>query len=131
MSTADHEFVADCRVRAATDVLAHRWDPVVLAALGEGPARRGDLKTRIGGMQDKPLTETLARLVRWGLVERERHRESPQRVMYGLTALGRSLHDGPLTALAAWAVDHGDELLRGQGEPVTGEKPLRAWILSR
>ncbi|SKC66134.1 winged helix-turn-helix transcriptional regulator [Krasilnikoviella flava] len=118
MTTADHDFVADCRVRAATDVLAHRWDPVVLAALGEGRARRVDLKDRIGGMRDKPLTESLARLVRWGLVERERHRESPPRVTYGLTALGWTMHDGPLTALAAWAVEHGDELLRGEGEPV-------------
>ncbi|WP_435737740.1 helix-turn-helix domain-containing protein [Cellulosimicrobium sp. PMB13] len=121
MSTADHGFVADCRVRAATDVLTHRWDPVVLAALGEGPERRVDLKDKIGGMQDKPRTESLARLVGWGLVERRRHRESPPRVVYALTTLGQSMHDGPLLALAAWAVDHGDELLRGEGETVADE----------
>ena len=114
MELVDHAFVADCRVRAATDVLRHRWDPVVLAALGEGPARRVDLKEKIGGIRDKPLTESLARLAHWGLVVREHHRTSPPRAVYALTALGLSLYTGPLLALATWAVDHGEELLRAQ-----------------
>ena len=120
MSIPDHSFVADCRVRAATDVLSHQWDPVVLAALGEGPVRRVDLKERIGGIRDKPLTEALARLMRRGLIARECHRASPPRAVYALTTLGQSLHDGPLFALASWAVDHGDDLLRAQSAPASG-----------
>lgn len=107
----DDQWVADCRVRAATDVLSHRWDSVVLAALGEGPLRRVDLRSSIGQVKDKPLTEALARLCEAGLVARRRYRAAPPGVVYELTSLGQSFHDGPLRSLAEWAEDHGEELL--------------------
>ncbi len=47
------ELIADCRLRAATDLFAHTWDPVVLAALRPGPRRRRELRAAIGGMSDK------------------------------------------------------------------------------
>ncbi len=105
------ELVADCRVRTGTDLLAHRWDPVALAALRPGPCRRAALRDAIGGISDKALTETLRRLRDAGLVERRAYAEAPPRVEYGLTALGASLVDGPLAALGRWAAEHGDELL--------------------
>ncbi|MGV9642173.1 winged helix-turn-helix transcriptional regulator [Streptomyces sp. NPDC003514] len=114
------EFVADCRVRAATDLFTHTWDPVVLAALGEGRRRRHALRTAIGGISDKALTEALHRLLATGLIERRAHPEVPPRVEYALTALGRSLVEGPMAALGRWALEHGEELLeareRGVGE---------------
>lgn len=58
-----YEMVADCRLRAATDLLAHTWDPVILSALDTGPRRRTDLRTAIGGISDKALTEALRRLL--------------------------------------------------------------------
>ncbi|MEV0355860.1 helix-turn-helix domain-containing protein [Nocardia sp. NPDC050697] len=108
--------VADCRVRAATDLLAHTWDPVVLAALHAGPRRRRALRTGIGGISDKALTAALGRLLRRGLIERHRYAEAPPRVDYALTALGRGLVDGPLRALAAWAHEHGDALLAAEAQ---------------
>ncbi|MEU6107534.1 helix-turn-helix domain-containing protein [Streptomyces albidoflavus] len=109
-----HEWVADCRLRAATDLFTHTWDPVVLAALRAGPRRRRELRTAIGGISDKVLTDTLRRLLSRGLVDRHAHAEAPPRVEYGLTSLGRSLVEGPMTALGRWAVEHGDELLEAQ-----------------
>lgn len=103
---ADHshgEWVVDCRIRAATDLLSHRWDGVVLAALGAGPRRRVDLRTFVGQVKDKPLTEALGRLMAAGLVAR---RQEGQASVYELTQRGRSFHDGPLTALAAWVREH-------------------------
>ncbi len=93
----DHgdQFVADCRVRLAADLFAHTWNPVVLTALRAGPRRRHRLRAEIGGISDKVLTETLRRLERAGLVERAAYAEAPPRVDYALTALGRSLVDGP------------------------------------
>lgn len=105
------ERVADCRVRAATDVLSHRWDGVVLAALGAGPLRRVDLSREIGQVKDKPLTDALRRLTTSGLIMRHRPHHAPSTVVYDLTSLGRSFHDGPLQALATWALEHGDTLL--------------------
>jgi DNA-binding HxlR family transcriptional regulator len=105
------ELVADCRLRAATDLLAHTWDPVVLAALRPGPRRRRELRAAIGGMSDKVLTDALRRLCAHGLVARRAFAQAPPRVDYALTPLGQSLVDGPMRALGSWALEHGDELL--------------------
>lgn len=104
-------LVADCMVRAATDVLAHSWDPVVLAALREGPQRRVELRHRIGGISDKALTEALDRLEARNLVDRTRYAEAPPRVVCALTTLGRTFADGPLAALGRWAAEHGEAML--------------------
>ncbi|MFD8817841.1 winged helix-turn-helix transcriptional regulator [Streptomyces sp. NPDC059627] len=109
-----HELVADCRLRAATDLFAHTWDPVVLAALRPGPCRRRELRAFIGGISDKVLTDSLHRLLAGGLVERHAHAEAPPRVDYALTELGQSLVEGPMKALGRWAIEHGDELLEAQ-----------------
>ncbi|MHA5050559.1 winged helix-turn-helix transcriptional regulator [Streptomyces sp. SD15] len=111
-----YELVADCRLRAATDLLAHTWDPVVLAALRPGARRRRELRASIGGISDKALTEALHRLLASGLISRHAYAEAPPRVEYDLTSLGRSLVDGPLTALGRWTLEHGDELLLAQEE---------------
>jgi len=108
------DLVADCRLRAATDLFAHTWDPVVLAALRPGPRRRRDLRAAIGGMSDKVLTEALHRLGAHGLVGRRTFAQAPPRVEYELTPLGRSLVDGPMRALGDWITEHGDELLEAQ-----------------
>jgi DNA-binding HxlR family transcriptional regulator len=107
-----YEWVADCRLRATMDLFAHTWDPVVLAALSQGPHRRRDLKTAIGGISDKALTEALNRLTAHGLIQRRSYNEAPPRVDYELTKLGRTLVDGPMRALAEWTLDHADELLQ-------------------
>ncbi|HEX3792307.1 MAG TPA: helix-turn-helix domain-containing protein [Pseudonocardiaceae bacterium] len=108
------EPLADCRLRAATDLFTHTWDPVVLAGLRTGPRRRVDLLGAVGGLSDKVLTETLRRLLANGLIERRGYPAAPPRVEYRLTALGTSLVDGPMRELGRWALDHGDELLAAQ-----------------
>jgi DNA-binding HxlR family transcriptional regulator len=108
------ELLADCRLRAATDLLAHTWDPVVLAGLRPGPRRRRDLLTAIGGVSDKALTETLRRLLANGLIARHPRPAAPPHVEYALTPLGTTLVDGPMRALAAWTLTHGDALLAAQ-----------------
>ncbi|MBF6180917.1 winged helix-turn-helix transcriptional regulator [Nocardia otitidiscaviarum] len=117
------EFVADCRLRAATDLFAHAWDPVLLAALRDGPRRRGELRTRIGGLSDKAMTEALRRLLGCGLIERRSYARTPPRVDYGLTSLGVSFVDGPMRALAAWVDEFGAEL----PDADAGARPLRAY----
>lgn len=108
------DFVADCRLRAATDLFAHTWDPVVLAALRMGPRRRRELRTAIGGISDKVLTDSLRRLLTAGLLDRHAHAEAPPRVEYALTGLGRSLVEGPMAVLGRWALEHAEELLEAQ-----------------
>ncbi|SFM94223.1 transcriptional regulator, HxlR family [Streptomyces sp. cf124] len=109
-----YELVADCRLRAATDLFGHTWDPAVLAALRSGPLRRRELHAVIGGISDKVLTDSLHRLLASGLIERHAYAEAPPRVDYALTGLGQSLVEGPMMALGRWAIEHGDELLEAQ-----------------
>jgi DNA-binding HxlR family transcriptional regulator len=105
--------VVDCQLRAATELFAHTWNPVVLVALRGGPRRRHALRAAIGGISDKALTEALHRLRGHGLVERLEP-AAPRRAEYRLTDLGRSLLDGPMRALGDWITDHGEELLDAQ-----------------
>ncbi|HWJ61473.1 MAG TPA: helix-turn-helix domain-containing protein [Acidimicrobiales bacterium] len=105
------DFVADCHVRTAAELLAHRWDPVVIAALRTGPRRRLDLQRSIGGISDKSLTDALNRLVDRRLVGREAIAAAPPEVRYRLTDLGSSFAEGPLRVLGEWAQEHGEQLL--------------------
>ncbi|MFD8701990.1 winged helix-turn-helix transcriptional regulator [Kitasatospora sp. NPDC059648] len=107
-------FAADCRARLAFEVIANRWDSVVVYVLGErGPMRPRAMLDRIGGLSPKVLNETLRRLEYNGLVERRRYAEAPPRVDYTLTEAGTALL-GPIRALGAWAAVHGDAVLAAQ-----------------
>ncbi|MFJ9447197.1 winged helix-turn-helix transcriptional regulator [Kitasatospora sp. NPDC101235] len=108
--TTDQGFVADCRARLAFDLLANTWNAVVMWTLRGGPARPGELRERIGGISPKVLTETLRRLQFNGLVERRAYAESPPRVEYSLTRLGRTLLE-PLEAFGTWAFEHGEDVM--------------------
>jgi DNA-binding HxlR family transcriptional regulator len=106
-------FVSDCNVRAATELISHTWDPVVLTALRLGPTRRSELLQNIAGVSDKVLTESLRRLQDRGLVARARRpdsRATQDGAIYELSALGASFAHGPLLALAQWAADNQAEL---------------------
>lgn len=107
-------LLVDCRLRAATELFSHTWDPVILAGLGEGRLRRAELRALTGGISDKVLTEALRRLLGNGLIERRAFRAAPPRVEYGLTPLGTSLVEGPLRAMGQWTEEHGEELLDAQ-----------------
>ncbi|MDX6263581.1 MAG: hypothetical protein QOH84_5269 [Kribbellaceae bacterium] len=104
-------FVADCRLRQATDLIAHTWDPLVLMALRRGTTRRRDLLTGIGGISDKVLSQALSRLTSHGLIARTAIPADQRGVAYELTPTGSSLAAGPLAALARWAADNGEVLL--------------------
>jgi DNA-binding HxlR family transcriptional regulator len=79
-----------------------KWALLALAALEPGPQRFGMLRQRIEGVSRKMLAQTLRNLERDGLVTRTPHDESPLRVDYALTPLGRELLPRAL-ALKAWA----------------------------
>jgi DNA-binding HxlR family transcriptional regulator len=109
-------FVSDCHVRAAVELIDHRWDAVVLSALRAGPTRRKELLTRIAGVSDKVLTQSLHRLEARGLVTSARRAQPPSGgigAVYRLSPLGDSFASGPLAQLAQWAADHRDELVDG------------------
>jgi DNA-binding HxlR family transcriptional regulator len=106
-------FIADCQARLAFDFFTHTWNAVVIFGLREGPRRPGELRTAIGGISPKVLTETLRRLERAGLVARRAYAEAPPRVEYALTELGRSLLE-PIQAFGRWSEAHAEDVLAAQ-----------------
>ncbi|XVS60612.1 winged helix-turn-helix transcriptional regulator [Actinosynnema sp. CA-299493] len=102
-------FLADCPARTTLEVVGHTWSVVVVVALGDGPLRYGELLDRIGGISNKMLTQTLARLRGNGLL-------TSADGYHELTGLGRSLLT-PVRALAAWAEEHTGELLDARRDP--------------
>jgi DNA-binding HxlR family transcriptional regulator len=96
----------DCPLREVLDRIGDKWSVLVIAQLGDGPRRYGDLRRGIdGGISQRMLTRTLRGLERDGLVTRTAHLVVPPRVDYELTPLGRTLL-GPVDVLAAWATEH-------------------------
>ncbi|MFD7095989.1 winged helix-turn-helix transcriptional regulator [Streptomyces xanthophaeus] len=110
----DLTYTADCRARVAFEVLANRWDSVVVFTLGvTGPMRPRALVARIGGISPKVLNEALRRLEYNGLVERHAYAEAPPRVDYALTEAGTALLT-PMRAMGAWAAQYADDVLDAQ-----------------
>lgn len=99
-------FLADCPARTTLSIIGDTWSVVVVTALGERPRRHGELLERIGGISKKMLTQTLRKLERNGLIQRDG-------ATYRLTDLGSTLR-GVVGELAAWAEEHTDELLEAQ-----------------
>jgi DNA-binding HxlR family transcriptional regulator len=106
-------FIADCQARLAFDFFTHTWNAVVIFALREGPRRPGELRTAIGAISPKVLTQTLRRLERHGLVAREAYAGGPPRVEYALTGLGRTLLE-PIGAFGRWAEEHAEEVVAAE-----------------
>ena len=95
--------------RRLLDVIADKWTPIVLYALGRGTRRHGELRRQLPDISKKMLTQTLRRLERDGLLTRTVYPEVPPKVEYDLTPLGTAFLE-PVTGLCEWAAGHAKEL---------------------
>jgi DNA-binding HxlR family transcriptional regulator len=106
---AEHSFDAfnaHCPSRRLLDTIGDKWASLVIVALGlQGPLRYSELSTRIAGVSQKMLTQTLRSLERDGLITRTVTPSVPVRTDYELTPLGHSLLD-TLRHLKNWAEEH-------------------------
>ncbi|UWZ47920.1 helix-turn-helix transcriptional regulator [Dactylosporangium matsuzakiense] len=121
----EDDYTADCRARLAFEMLANRWDSVVIFTLGAGgPMRPSALVARIGGIKPKVLHDALRRLECNGLVFRREYSEAPPRVDYALTEIGAALLE-PMRAMGQWALRYGDAVLEAQ-ERAAGRVTVRS-----
>ena len=70
-------------------VLGCKWTVHVLAQIRAGIQRPGELTRTAKGLTPKVLNERLAKLVRFGILERKSYPEIPPRVEYHLTSFGQ------------------------------------------
>ena len=69
-------------------IVGCKWSLAVLGAVRAGVQRPGALEQSIPGLSKKVLNQRLAKLVRFGILEKQSFDELPQRVEYRLTAFG-------------------------------------------
>jgi len=93
-------------LQRATEVAGDRWVLLVLAALGDGPRRFGDLVADLAGgrgsIAPNVLTDRLRRMERDGLIDATLYTARPRRYVYALTESGHEL-SAIVPALTAWA----------------------------
>jgi DNA-binding HxlR family transcriptional regulator len=77
--------------RRLEDVVGCKWSAAVLAAIGRGVRRPGQLERFIPGISTKVLNERLRKLLDYRLVSRTEMRGRILRVEYELTATGKRL----------------------------------------
>ena len=80
----------DPALRAACDLLCHKWTLVVVAALADGPQCFGELARTCGTISPRTLCLRLRTLEQHGLVRRV-HPDGCKRSRYTLTARGAAL----------------------------------------
>src|SRR4051812_22181542 len=93
----------------ALALIADKWAVLVITTLAGGTRRYNALRRAVAGVSQKMLTQTLRDLECNGLVARTVYPDTPPRVEYGLTPLGRTLVEA-LTVLRDWADEHYHEV---------------------
>src|SRR3954463_1026800 len=111
-AAADDAFLRYRGSALVVGLLADKWTIPVLHALARGTKRTGELRSEIGGVSQKMLTQTLRALEEHGLIERKVSAVVPPRVEYTLTAMGTSINE-PLAGICEWVERHGARLEKG------------------
>jgi DNA-binding HxlR family transcriptional regulator len=101
--------IDDCPIRNVVAQIGDKWSMLILFALVDGPDRFNALKSRIEGISQRMLTQTLRDLEREGYVTRTVYPEVPVKVEYELTIMGIGIVK-PLYDLVVWAQDHHEQI---------------------
>lgn len=104
---------ASCPSRKVLELLAEKWALLVIFRLRVKVHRTSELRREIGGVSEKMLIQTLRKLERHGLIERQDFNEVPPRVEYALSKLGQSLAF-PVEQLERWVAKNIAEVLRSK-----------------
>jgi DNA-binding HxlR family transcriptional regulator len=96
-------------VERALKVISGRWKAVILYFLLGGPKRLSELARLAPEIRQKVLIQQLRDLEAHGVVTRTVFAETPPRVEYAATDLGRSL-EPIMLALCAWGSRHAQTL---------------------
>ena len=103
----------ECPIRNVVAQIGDKWSVLILFSLVEGADRFNSLKSRVVGISQRMLTQTLRDLEREGYVNRSVYPEVPVKVEYELTDMGRGIVK-PLYQLVSWADTHHDEIKRSR-----------------
>jgi DNA-binding HxlR family transcriptional regulator len=88
----------------ALDLVGDKWSLLIVRDLAAGPRRFVELQRVLPGISTEQLRSRLNRMVAEGMLTRQRFREVPPRVEYGLTDRAKELMP-VLAALARWGYE--------------------------
>jgi DNA-binding HxlR family transcriptional regulator len=94
-----------CPVETTARIVGGRWKAAVLEQLFQGTRRFSELKRAIAGITQRTLSQQLRDLQGTGIVERTVYADTPPRVVYAVTPLGKSLRP-LLDAMCHWGKSH-------------------------
>jgi DNA-binding HxlR family transcriptional regulator len=94
-----------CPVETTARILGGHWKAVVIEQLLQGSKRFSELKRGIPGITQRTLSQQLRDLQSAGIVERTVFPNTPPRVVYTITPLGKSLRP-LLDAMCHWGKSH-------------------------
>jgi DNA-binding HxlR family transcriptional regulator len=105
-----HDVMQDaCPTRQVLGRVSDKWTMLIVMALGDGTLRFSQLRSRVGGVTQKMLTQSLRGLERDGMVSRHVYPTVPVTVEYALTPLGSSLGEA-VSVIRDWAYAHMNEI---------------------
>ena len=94
-----------CPIEGIIDVISKKWALLIINTLGNFRVLRfKDLERRLKGISPKALSDTLQKLQKAGLIEREAFNEIPPRVEYQLSQDGLEFRIAILP-LITWAAN--------------------------
>jgi DNA-binding HxlR family transcriptional regulator len=105
VATLDPPAEAHCcpYLHEAVELIGKRWSGAIIAVLLEGGAMRfSEIAQAIPQLSDRLLSERMKELEARGIVERRVQPDSPARVEYALTEMGRELSP-TLEQLKSWS----------------------------
>ena len=85
------EELPACPVATAVSLIGGKWKLLILRNLKTRPWRFNELQRDLEGISQKVLTDSLRQMIDDGLAYRHDYHETPPRVEYGLTSLGREM----------------------------------------
>jgi DNA-binding HxlR family transcriptional regulator len=94
-----------CPVETTARIVGGRWKAAVLEQLFQGTKRFSELKRAVRGITQRTLSQQLRDLQNTGIVERTVFADTPPRVEYEITPLGKSLWP-LLEAMCEWGKSH-------------------------
>lgn len=105
MNMKQHECEAAVvcpRYHHAVELIGRRWTGAILMVLLQDTSRFTDIVQAVPGLSDRLLSERLKELEAEGIVQRIVHAETPVRIEYHLTDMGRDLSN-VTEAVSCWA----------------------------
>ena len=89
----------------SVSLLSKKWHPAIIRCLSDDGHGFSELERRLDGVSAKVLTDALAELQEYEIIERREISQRPLRVNYTLTDRGRELDD-VIQSLADWGETH-------------------------